>query len=235
MLEELKQKVLKANQNLVKYNLVTLTWGNVSGIDRKKNLVVIKPSGVDYDKLKIEDMVVLDLNGKIVEGKLRPSSDTPTHIELYKNFKNIGGITHSHSTYATIFAQACKDIPCYGTTHADHFYGTIPVTRFLTKKEVEEGYELNTGKLIVERFKGLDPVVTPGVLLAGHAPFTWGSSPAESVKNNLVLERVAEMAFAALQLNPKLKALPEHIINKHYLRKHGPNSYYGQIKPGKKK
>ena len=235
MLEELKQKVLKANQDLVRYNLVTLTWGNVSGIDRRKNLVVIKPSGVDYDKLKIKDMVVLDLNGKIVEGKSRPSSDTPTHIELYKNFKSIGAITHSHSTYATIFAQACKEIPCYGTTHADHFYGTIPITRFLTMKEVEEGYELNTGKLIVERFKNLDPVATPGVLLAGHAPFTWGSTPAESVKNNLILERVAEMAFAALQLNPKLKALPKHIINKHYMRKHGPNAYYGQLKSGKKK
>lgn len=235
MLEELKQKVLLANKDLVKYNLVTLTWGNVSGIDRKKNLVVIKPSGVDYNKLKINDMVVVDLNGKIVEGKLRPSSDTPTHIELYKNFKTIGGITHSHSMYATIFAQACKEIPCYGTTHADHFYGVIPVTRFLTKKEVEDGYELNTGKIMVERFKDLNPVATPGVLLAGHAPFTWGSSPAESVRNNLILERVAEMAFSTLQLNPDLKQLPKHIVNKHYLRKHGPNAYYGQTKPGKKK
>ena len=235
MLKDLKQKVLQANLDLVKYNLVTLTWGNVSGIDREKNLVVIKPSGVDYDKMKIDDMVVVDLNGKVVEGNLRPSSDTPTHIELYKNFKGIGGITHSHSEYATIFAQACKEIPCYGTTHADHFYGTIPVTRFLTKKEVEGNYELNTGKIIIERFKNLDPFAMPGVLLAGHAPFTWGRSPAESVKNNLILERVAEMAFAALQLNPELKVLPKHIINKHYMRKHGPNAYYGQIKPGKKK
>jgi L-ribulose-5-phosphate 4-epimerase len=235
MLEDLKVKVFKANLDLAKYGLVTLTWGNVSGIDREKNLVVIKPSGVDYDKMKADDMVVVDMNGKIVEGKLRPSSDTPTHIVLYKNFKKIGAITHSHSTYATIFAQACREIPCYGTTHADHFYGTIPLTRFLTKKEVEEGYELNTGKAIVERFKNLDPVATPGVLLAGHAPFTWGSSPSESVKNNLILERVAEMAFASLQLNPELKALPKHIINKHYMRKHGPNAYYGQPKPGKKK
>ena len=230
MLKGLKQKVLQANRDLVKYNLVTLTWGNVSGIDHKENLVVIKPSGVDYDKLKPEDMVVVDLNGKIVEGKLRPSSDTPTHIELYKNFKNIGGIAHSHSMYATIFAQACKEIPCYGTTHADHFYGAIPVTRFLTEKEVEENYELNTGKLIIERFMDLDPVATPGVLLAGHAPFTWGNSPAESVRNNLILERVAEMAFATLQLNPDLKALPKHIIKKHFMRKHGPDAYYGQKK-----
>ena len=235
MLEDLKAKVFKANLDLAKYGLVTLTWGNVSGIDREKNLVVIKPSGVDYDKMKADDMVVVDMNGKIVEGKLRPSSDTPTHIVLYKNFEKIWAITHSHSTYATIFAQACREIPCYGTTHADHFYGTIPVTRFLTKKEVETGYELNTGKVIIERFKNLDPVATPGVLLAGHAPFTWGNSPAESVKNNLILERVAEMAFAALQLNPELKALPIHIINKHYMRKHGPNAYYGQTKPGKKK
>ena len=235
MLEDLKAKVFKANLDLAKYGLVTLTWGNVSGIDREKNLVVIKPSGVDYDKMKADDMVVVDMNGKIVEGKLRPSSDTPTHIVLYKNFKKIEAITHSHSTYATIFAQACREIPCYGTTHADHFYGTIPVTRFLTKKEVEAGYELNTGKVIIERFKNLDPVATPGVLLAGHAPFTWGNSPAESVKNNLILERVAEMAFASLQLNPELKALPKHIINKHYMRKHGPNAYYGQTKPGKKK
>jgi L-ribulose-5-phosphate 4-epimerase len=235
MLEDLKVKVFKANLDLAKYGLVTLTWGNVSGIDREKNLVVIKPSGVDYDKMKADDMVVVDMNGKIVEGKLRPSSDTPTHIVLYKNFKKIGAITHSHSTYATIFAQACREIPCYGTTHADHFYGTIPLTRFLTKKEVEEGYELNTGKVIVERLKNLDPVATPGVLLAGHAPFTWGSSPSESVKNNLILERVAEMAFASLQLNPELKALPKHIINKHYMRKHGSNAYYGQPKPGKKK
>lgn len=235
MLEDLKQKVLQANLDLVKYDLVTLTWGNVSGIDREKNLVVIKPSGVDYDVMKTEDMVVVDLNGKIAEGNLKPSSDTPTHIELYKNFKGIGGITHSHSEYATVFAQACKEIPCYGTTHADHFYGNIPLTRFLTKEEVEENYELNTGKIIIERFKDLDPAATPGVLLAGHAPFTWGVSPAESVKNNLILERVAEMAFAALQLNPELKTLPAHILKKHYLRKHGPNAYYGQTKTGNKK
>jgi L-ribulose-5-phosphate 4-epimerase len=232
MLKDLKQKVLQANLDLVKFNLVTLTWGNVSGIDREKNLVVIKPSGVDYDKMEIDNMVVVDLNGKVVEGNLRPSSDTPTHIELYKNFKGIGGITHSHSEYATIFAQACKEIPSLGTTHADHFYGNIPLTRFLTKEEVEENYELNTGKIIIERFKDLDPVATPGVLLAGHAPFTWGKTPAESVRNNLILERVAKMAFSVLQINPEAKTLPEYILKKHYLRKHGPDAYYGQIKTG---
>jgi L-ribulose-5-phosphate 4-epimerase len=228
MLEELKKKVLIANQDLVKYNLVTLAWGNVSGVDRKKNLIVIKPSGVDYDKLKIDDMVVVDLNGKIVEGDKRPSSDTPTHVELYKNFLSIGGITHSHSEYATIFAQACKEIPCFGTTHADHFNGPVPVTRFLSREEVEENYELNTGKLIVETFKNLDPVSTPGVLLAGHAPFTWGKTPEDSVKNNLVLERIAKMALSSLQLNPDLKGLPDYILDKHYSRKHGSNAYYGQ-------
>jgi L-ribulose-5-phosphate 4-epimerase len=230
MLKALKQKVLLANLDLVKYDLVTLTWGNVSGIDREKNLVVIKASGVDYDKMIIEDMVVVDLTGKVVEGNLRPSSDTPTHIELYKNFESIGGITHSHSEYATIFAQACKEIPCLGTTHADHFYGNVPLTRFLTKEEVDENYELNTGKIIIERFKDLDPVETPGVLLAGHAPFTWGKTPAESVTNNLILERVAKMAFSALLLNPETETLPEFILNKHYLRKHGPDAYYGQTK-----
>lgn len=233
MLEELKKEVLDANQDLVKYNLVTLTWGNVSGIDRNKKLIVIKPSGVEYDKLKIDDMVVVDLNGKVVEGNKKPSSDTPTHIELYKSFVNIGGITHSHSEYATIFAQACKEIPCFGTTHADHFNGPVPVTRFLNRNEVEENYELNTGKLIVERFRNLDPVSTPGVLLAGHAPFTWGKNAEDSVKNNLVLERVAKMALNSLQINPNLKDLPDYILNKHYSRKHGSNAYYGQPKDDK--
>jgi L-ribulose-5-phosphate 4-epimerase len=230
MLDDLKDQVLKANLDLVKYNLVTLTWGNVSGIDRDKKLIVIKPSGIDYDKLKIADMVVVDLTGKVIEGSLRPSSDTPTHIELYKNFKNIGGITHSHSECATIFAQACKEIPCLGTTHADHFYGPIPLTRFLTMEEVEENYEVNTGKIIIERFKNLDSTGTPGILVAGHAPFTWGKTPAESVKNNLILERVAKMALSAMLLNPEIKTLPDYILKKHYLRKHGPDAYYGQKK-----
>ena len=234
MLKQLKQKVLRANKDLVKYNLATLTWGNVSGIDRKKNFVVIKPSGVDYNKLKIESMVVVDLDGKVIEGKLNPSSDTPTHLELYKNFKDIGGITHSHSMYATIFAQACNEIPCYGTTHADYFYGSIPVTRFLTEKEVDENYELNTGKIIIEKFQNLNPVSTPGVLLAGHAVFTWGKTPEDSVKNNLILERIAQMAYSAKQVNTDLNPLPDYIFQKHYSRKHGPDAYYGQNKQGKK-
>jgi len=230
MLKTLKQKVLKANLALVRYNLVTLTWGNVSGIDRKKNLVVIKPSGVDYNSMTIDDMVVVDLNGKVVEGKKRPSSDTPTHVELYKAFPSIGGITHSHSPYATIFAQACKEVPCFGTTHADHFNGPVPVTKFLSEEDVNSGYELNTGKIIIERFKDLDPVAVPGVLVAGHAPFTWGKDPMDSVNNNLVLERIADMAIHSLQLNPNLKSLPDYILKKHYSRKHGPDAYYGQKK-----
>jgi L-ribulose-5-phosphate 4-epimerase len=228
MLEELKEKVLKANLALVKYNLVTLTWGNVSGIDREKGLVVIKPSGVDYEKMKTEDMVVVDLNGKKVEGKLNPSSDTPTHVELYKSFQKIGGISHSHSEYATIFAQASMEIPCFGTTHADHFNGPVPVTRFLTEEEVNSGYELNTGKLIAERFQDLDPVSVPAVLVAGHASFAWGKDPEDSVKNNLVLERVAKMALNCLSLKANLKDLPDYIQKKHYERKHGDNAYYGQ-------
>jgi L-ribulose-5-phosphate 4-epimerase len=228
MIEDLKEDVFQANLDLVKYNLVTLTWGNVSGILREKGLIIIKPSGVDYDEMKKDDMVVLDMEARVVEGKLQPSSDTPTHIELYKAFPDIGGITHSHSEYATMFAQACYEIPCFGTTHADHFYGPVPVTRFLTKEEVENDYELNTGKLIVERFKNLDPVSTPGVLIAGHGPFTWGKDALDSVKNNLVLERVAAMAIGTLQLDVKLSPIPDYIRDKHYKRKHGPDAYYGQ-------
>ena len=228
MIEDLKEDVFQANLDLVKYNLVTLTWGNVSGILREKGLIIIKPSGVDYDEMKKDDMVVLDMEARVVEGKLQPSSDTPTHIELYKAFPDIGGITHSHSEYATMFAQACYEIPCFGTTHADHFYGPVPVTRFLTQEEVENDYELNTGKLIVERFKNLDPVSTPGVLIAGHGPFTWGKDALDSVKNNLVLERVAAMAIGTLQLDVKLSPIPDYIRDKHYKRKHGPDAYYGQ-------
>lgn len=228
MLEDLKEKVQKANLLLVEYGLVTLTWGNVSGIDRDKGLVVIKPSGVDYGKMKPEDMVVVDLDGKVVEGKLNPSSDTPTHIELYKAFAGIGGITHTHSEYATTFAQALKEIPCFGTTHADHFDGVVPVTRFLTEEEVNEAYELNTGKVIIERFRNLDPISMPAVLVAGHAPFCWGKDPKDSVKNSLVLERVAKMALNSLALNPNLEGLPDYVLKKHYLRKHGKNAYYGQ-------
>jgi L-ribulose-5-phosphate 4-epimerase len=230
MLERLKQEVLQANMDLVKYGLVVLTWGNASGIDREKDLVVIKPSGVDYNKLSIEDMVVVDLNGKVVEGDKRPSSDTPTHLELYKAFPQISGITHTHSNYATMFAQACKEIMCLGTTHADHFYGNIPVTRFLSKEEVEQGYEVNTGKVIVEKFQGIDPVSMPGVLVAGHAPFTFGKNASESVRNSLILERIAEMAYGTIQINVSVEKLPEYISEKHFQRKHGPNSYYGQNK-----
>jgi L-ribulose-5-phosphate 4-epimerase len=232
MLEELKEKVLEANLDLVKYGLVTLTWGNVSGVDRERELIVIKPSGIEYDRMVSQDMVIVDFNGKVIEGKWRPSSDTVTHIELYKAFKDIGGVTHSHSEYATSFAQACKEIPCYGTTHADHFSGTVPVTRFLTKDEVKSAYELNTGKVIVERFEKLNPNEITGILVAGHAPFTWGKDPLDSVKNNLVLERVAKMSFNSIIINPEISNLPEYILNLHYQRKHGPNAYYGQNKEG---
>ncbi len=235
MLEELKEKVFEANLSLEKYGLVTLTWGNVSGISRADGLVVIKPSGVEYSKMKPGDMVVVDLAGRIIEGNLKPSSDTPTHIEIYKAFTDIGGITHTHSEYATIFAQAITEIPCFGTTHADHFDGVIPVTRLLTEEEVNEDYEGNTGKIIIERFRNLDPVSMPAVLVAGHAPFAWGRNPDDSVKNSLVLERVAKMALNSLKLNPELKSLPDYILKKHYLRKHGPNAYYGQSQAGRHK
>lgn len=228
MLEKLKKEVWQANLELERIGLVIQTWGNVSGISRSEGLVVIKPSGVAYKNLKIKNMVVVDLDGKIVEGNKRPSSDTATHLELYKAFPTIGGITHTHSTYAVIFAQACMEIPCYGTTHADTFFGSIPVTRFLTKEEIEIGYEKNTGKVIIERFRKLNPVETPGVLVAGHAPFAWGKNALESTKNSQTLECVAQMAFGTLQLNPKIKTLPKHVSLKHFMRKHGPNAYYGQ-------
>jgi L-ribulose-5-phosphate 4-epimerase len=228
MLKQLKEEVFRANIDLLRNHLVILTWGNVSGISRTDGYVVIKPSGVDYELMKPSDMVVVDLNGKIVEGKLRPSSDLPTHLLLYKNFSSIGGIAHAHSLYATMFAQACKEIPCFGTTHADHFNGSVPVTRFLTKKEVESNYEKNTGSVIVERFKSLDPGTTPAVLVGGHAPFSWGASADDAMKNILVLEQVAQMALGSLQLNPDLHQLPLFIQKKHFHRKHGPSAYYGQ-------
>ena len=228
ILRHLREEVLEANLDLERYGLVTLTWGNVSGISRDEGLVVIKPSGVDYKKLRANALIVVNLAGTIVEGKGRPSSDTPTHIELYKAFPAIGGVAHTHSEYATSFAQACREIPCYGTTHADAFSGAIPVTRFLTKEEVEDQYELNTGRVIIERFRELDPVSRPAVLVAGHAPFTWGKSAHDAVKNSLILERVASMAFRSLALHENLPALPEYILNKHHLRKHGPQAYYGQ-------
>ncbi|MCW8849551.1 MAG: L-ribulose-5-phosphate 4-epimerase [Melioribacteraceae bacterium] len=227
-MHKLKQDVLEANLKLVEHNLVTLTWGNVSAIDRTEGLVVIKPSGVEYDKMKSDDMVVVDLEGNLIEGIWRPSSDTPTHLELYKAFPQIGGITHTHSKYATIFAQAEIEIPCFGTTHADYFYGNIPLTRVLTKAEVEEAYEKNTGTVIIERFSNLDPLSVPGVLVASHAPFAWGKTASESVKHSLVLERVAEMAMSTLKLKPDCEPIEQYVLDKHYFRKHGPNAYYGQ-------
>ncbi|MGA7160932.1 MAG: L-ribulose-5-phosphate 4-epimerase AraD [Bacteroidota bacterium] len=232
MLRHLREEVLQANLDLVRYNLVTLTWGNASGISRDEGLVVIKPSGVEYEKLRLNDLIVVDLAGKIVEGKGRPSSDTPTHIELYKAFPAIGGVAHTHSEFATVFAQACREIPCFGTTHADAFFGPVPVTRFLSKEEVEDNYELNTGKLIVERLKSLDQDAIPAVLIAGHAPFTWGKNSRDAVMNSFILERVAAMAFRTVALNPNLRPLPDYVLNKHHSRKHGPNSYYGQPKKG---
>lgn len=228
MLEEMKQRVLQANLTLVQYGLVYLTWGNVSGIDRQNKLVVIKPSGVDYDQLRTEHMSVVDLEGRLVEGTLRPSSDTPTHLELYKAFPEVGGIAHSHSEFATIFAQAGAEIPCLGTTHADHFRGTIPLTRMMIEQEVSSEYEKNTGKVIAERMSGLDPLLMPGILVAGHGPFTWGRNALDAVRHSLILERVASMAFRTYMLNPDTSELPAYLLNKHFSRKYGPQAYYGQ-------
>lgn len=227
MLEELKEKVFRANLDLVKHGLVIFTWGNVSGIDRESNLVVIKPSGVDYDTMKASDMVVVDLNGKVVEGNLRPSSDTPTHLAIYKAFPEVGGVVHTHSTYATAWAQAGVDLPNIGTTHADYFHDAVPCTRAMTREEVEGAYELETGNVIVECFEGLNPVHTPGVLVKNHGPFTWGKTPAEAVHNAVVLEQVAKMASIAYAVNPLLKMNPL-LVEKHFNRKHGPKAYYGQ-------
>ena len=228
MLEQLKEQVFQANLDLVKHGLVKLTWGNVSGISEDRSHVVIKASGVSYDQMRPEHMVVVDLEGNVVEGELRPSSDTPTHVLLYQHFESIGGITHTHSRHATIFAQARLEIPCLGTTHADHFSGPVPVTRPLTEREVEEAYEENTGRVIVERFGKLDPIAMPGVLVAGHAPFTWGSTAAKSVENAVALEAVADMALGVKQLLADPTPLESYVLEKHYLRKHGPNAPYGQ-------
>ena len=230
MLEELKKEVWAANLDLPKYGLVTFTWGNVSGIDREKGLFVIKPSGVEYDKLKPEDMVVMDLDGNKVEGDLNPSSDTPTHLELYKAFPECGGIVHTHSEWATSFAQAGKPIPAFGTTHADYFYGEIPVTRLMTKEEIEGEYEKNTGTVIIETFKDLDPVAVPGVLVNNHGPFAWGTDAHNAVHNAVVMDEVAKMALRSMQLTPGLVQISQYILDKHYLRKHGANAYYGQGK-----
>lgn len=228
MLEFLKQQVCQANLDLVADGLVTLTWGNASAISDDRRHIVIKPSGVVYDDLRPDDMVVVDLNGDIVEGNLRPSSDTPTHVLLYQHFPQIGGIVHTHSRYATTFAQARIEIPCYGTTHADHFFGPVPVTRPLTAKEVEGAYEQNTGRVIVERFRQTDATAMPAVLVAGHAPFTWGQSVSEAVSNAIALEAVAQMAFGVMQLRAKADELEPYVLNKHHQRKHGPDAYYGQ-------
>lgn len=230
MLEELKKQVCEANLDLPKYGLVTFTWGNVSAIDREKGLFVIKPSGVSYDDMKPEDMVVMDLDGNKVEGDLNPSSDTPTHLELYKAFPECGGIVHTHSSWATSFAQAGKSIPPFGTTHADYFYGEIPATRLMTKEEIEGEYEKNTGTVIIETFKDKDPMAVPAVLVTNHGPFAWGTDAHNAVHNAVVLEEVAKMALRSMQLNPTLPPISQTILDKHYLRKHGANAYYGQGK-----
>ncbi len=228
MLEQLKEAVLKANLELVKNGLVLFTWGNVSGIDRACGLVVIKPSGVPYDQMSPKDMVVVDLDGKTVEGELRPSSDTPTHLELYKAFPALGGVTHTHSTFATAWAQAGRDIPFYGTTHADYFYGDIPCTRALTKEEIGGAYEKNTGLVIIERFKGLDPLEVPGVLVKRHGVFAFGEDAESSVYHATVLEEVAKMACLTEAIAPDVPRADGAMLEKHYLRKHGKNAYYGQ-------
>lgn len=231
MLEELKEQVLAANLELKSKGLVIYTWGNASGIDRARGLWAIKPSGVPYDELTAEIMVVLDLEGRVVEGSLRPSSDAPTHLELYRHFEGIGGIVHTHSPWATAWAQAGKGLPCLGTTHADHFHGEVPCTRPLTPVEIEGEYERNTGLAIVERFRGLSPNEIPAVLAAQHGPFTWGKTPMAAAENAVVLEETARIAFITRQLNPEASGIPTVLLDKHFLRKHGKDSYYGQANP----
>ncbi len=228
MLNPLREAVLQANLEVVRRGLVLYTFGNASGIDRERNLIVIKPSGVPYEIMTSADMVVTDLEGRIVEGKLRPSSDLPTHVELYKAFPRIGGIVHTHSRFATSWAQAGREIPCLGTTHADYFHGPVPVTKHLTSAEVEEAYEKATGQAIVSRFQNLNPTAFPGVLVTGHAPFTWGKDPAEAAMHAVILEEIATMAYYATTLNAACEELPAAMRDKHHLRKHGPNAYYGQ-------
>ena len=227
MLEALKEEVCRANLDLVRHGLVIFTWGNVSAIDKASRLVVIKPSGVSYEAMRAEDMVVVDLDGNVVEGKLRPSSDTPTHVVLYKAFPGIGGVVHTHSTFATAWAQAGRDIPNIGTTHADYFHDAIPCTADMTEAEVRGAYERETGNVIVRRFEGLDPTHTPGVLVKNHGPFAWGRDAGDAVHNAVVMEQVAKMAFIAYQVNPDLTMNPL-LVEKHFSRKHGPDAYYGQ-------
>lgn len=230
MLDKLKEEVYYANLELPRQKLVKYTWGNVSGFDEETQLFVIKPSGVDYNNLKPEDMIVVDLDGNKIEGNMNPSSDTATHAVIYKHFKGIGGIVHTHSQWATSWAQAGHDVPAYGTTHADTFYGTIPCARFLSSSEIESGYEHETGNVIIETFKNrnIDYKAIPGVLLHGHAPFTWGKTPAEAVVNSVVLDEVCKMNYYTLQLNKEAELLPQNILDKHYNRKHGKDAYYGQ-------
>jgi L-ribulose-5-phosphate 4-epimerase len=225
---ELREQVLAANRSLADRGLAPFTFGNASGVDRAEGAVVIKPSGVKYHTMTVDDLVVVDLDGGVIEGVRRPSSDLPTHLVLYRAFTSIGGVAHAHCHYATVFAQAGKEIPCFGTTHADHFHGPVPVTRFLRESEVAGEYEANTGHAIVERFQGLDPAATPAVLLPGHAPFAWGASPLDAVENMALLEKVARLAFDTLLLDAAASELPEHVGAKHFARKHGPGAYYGQ-------
>lgn len=241
MYEELKKLVYEANIELQKQKLVIYSWGNVSGIDRSAGVVAIKPSGVPYDELTPDKIVMLDFNGTVIEGQgealhlikpatggLKPSSDMPTHLELYRNFKNVGGICHTHSPSATMWAQSCKEIPCFGTTHADNFFGPIPVTEIMTAEEIQNDYELNTGKAIVRRFAHIDPTQMPAVLVANHGPFTWGKTPADAVESMVVLEQVAAMALGTITINPAQGPISKALLNKHYFRKHGKNAYYGQ-------
>ena len=229
MLEKLKQEVYQANLDLVRHGLVILTWGNVSAIDRETNLVVIKPSGVSYDSMKVEDMVVVDLDGNVVEGSLRPSSDTPTHIAIYKAFAEVGAVVHTHSTYATAWAQACREIPNLGTTHSDTFHHNVPCTYEMSAEQIVSAYEAETGTVIADAFKNINPMHTPAVLVAHHGPFTWGESAAKAVENAVILEEVARMTSITVALNPTAQ-MNENLIEKHYSRKHGANAYYGQIK-----
>jgi len=228
MYEELRKAVCHANVELQKRKLVIYSWGNVSGINRSKGIVAIKPSGVKYDELTPDKIVLLDLDENIIEGTLKPSSDTPTHLELYRHFDAVGGICHTHSPNATAWAQACREIPCFGTTHADYFYGAIPVTDVMSQEQIKSDYELNTGKVIVRRFDGMDPMKTPAVLVAKHGPFTWGNSAATALESMVVLEQTAAMALGTITINPEQGPISKALLDKHYLRKHGRDAYYGQ-------
>ncbi len=229
-LETLREEVLEANLELVRRGLVLYTFGNASGISREQGLIIIKPSGKPYETMKLEDLVAVDLDGNVVEGSLRPSSDLPTHLVLYKAFPAIGGVAHTHSRFATSWAQAQRDIPCLGTTHADYFHGPVPATKPLRPSEIRSAYELNTGHAIVRRFAKLDPMHFPGVLVSGHAPFCWGSTPAEAAHNAAVVEEIAAMALHAIKANPRIRSISKQLLDKHFFRKHGSDAYYGQEK-----